>query len=92
MGFGACRRIEHRGRLFVQELGVFRIDDEPAKLGGEGLDEANVVDETSEEPGFGYPVVTCLGRVGDEITALEALLERARMSAGRSAGAGSKNE
>jgi hypothetical protein len=35
MGFGACRRIEHRGRLFVQELGVLRIDDEPAKLRGE---------------------------------------------------------
>ena len=81
------RRIEHLARLFVQELGVFGVCDEPAKLRREGLDEADVINKTIEELRFRHSVVARVGGMRDEIAAFQALLQRARMAAGRSAGA-----
>src|SRR6478672_7233520 len=92
MGFGRQRRIEHLARLFVQELRVLGVDHEPTQLRRKRLDQAYVVDESSQERFARHAVVPREGGVGDEVAAFEALLQSALVSVGRAVRAGRNDE
>ena len=92
MGFRPSRRIEDLARFLVQELGVLGIDDEPAKLRRERLDQADVVEEAFDELRLGHTVVARESGVRDEVAAFEALLQRPLMATCWSAGTGRDDE
>jgi hypothetical protein len=92
MGIGPPGRIEDLARLLMEELGVLGIDNEPAQLRRKRLDQADIVEEPVQEFRSRHPVVARLRGVGDEVAALEALLQRALMATGRSAGTGRDDE
>lgn len=73
-------------------LFVVRIGDKPAELRRKRLDDTDVRDQPAEELGLAYPVVADAGGIDDEITALEAFLERRRMPRGRRPGAGCEDD
>jgi len=92
MGFGPQRHVEDLARFLVQELRVLGVDDEPAQLRRKRLDQADVVDKASQEGFTRHAVVARGGGVGDEVAALEALLQRALVGAGRAVRAGRNYE
>ena len=85
MRFGMQWRVEYSRGFGVQELGVFGIGDEPAELRRKRLNQEDVRHQPVEEFRLRRTVVARLGRVRNEIAALEAFLQGQDMRGDRRA-------